>query len=276
MKIQIYNQYENETLKYDHLTKIEQQPKDYSPHFHNVCELIFFKSGDMSYMVDGRKYKLRKNMLVLSRPTDRHCLFLDSLADYERYNILFDEKILPFNLYEKIPWRVNVVDLNANKRVIDIFDKMDFYCQNLSGDDLYQMLINLIEEVFYNIIIETSNPINIDYTQTNALVQKAINYIDENLLTLKNLDDICNELYITKSHLHHLFIKHLKITPKKYINSKRLALAKREIVAGSNATDACFKCGFSDYAAFFRAYKKHFGHPPSDDTNGGNLRPEYR
>jgi len=32
-----------------------------------------------------------------------------------------------------------------------------------------------------------------------------------------------------------------------------------------NAEQAfCTKCGFSDYSAFFRAYKAHFGHCPSE------------
>lgn len=264
MKIITYTQYEDENLIYNHLKKTEQQAWDYSPHFHDKCELIFFKSGDMSYMVDGRKYKLRENMLIISRPTDRHCLFLDSLLDYERYNILFDEKIMPFNIYEKIPKRINVVNFNANKRVIELFENMDFYCRTMPDDDFKEMLKILITEVVYNITIETAIPDKVDYTQVNSLVQKAVNYIDENLLTLHSLDDICKELFITKSHLHHLFIKHLKITPKKYITSKRLALAKREISMGTKATEAYLKCGFSDYTTFFRAYKTHFGLPPSN------------
>lgn len=264
MKIITYSEYTDKDLVYEHLKKTEQQPKDFSPHFHDCYELIFFKSGDMSYMVDGRKYKLQENMLIISRPTDRHCLFLDSLQDYERYCILFDEKILPFNIYEKIPKNINVVNFNANKRVIELFDKMDFYCKTMSHNDTKELLRLLITEVIYNITIETGTPDKVDYTHINSLVQKAVNYIDENLLTLHSLDDICNELYITKSHLHHLFIRYLKITPKKYITSKRLALAKREISAGLKATEACLKCGFSDYTTFFRAYKAHFGCSPSD------------
>jgi AraC-like DNA-binding protein len=83
-------------------------------------------------------------------------------------------------------------------------------------------------------------------------------------LTLKNIDEICGELFITKSHLHHLFIKHLNITPKKYITSRRLAVAQREISLGAKPTEVSVRCGFTDYSTFYRAYKKLFGHPPSD------------
>jgi AraC-like DNA-binding protein len=129
------------------------------------------------------------------------------------------------------------------------------------------MMKNLIEEIFYNIIIEVSSSGQRSYEHTNPIVSRAISYIDENLLTLSGIEEICNELYITKSHLHHLFKKYLKITPKKYITAKRLALAQREIYAGKKATDVCLKCGFSDYSAFFRAYKNHFGRCPTDSVN---------
>jgi len=264
MKVLVHSQYEDDTLVYNHATKQDQEHKDYAPHFHDICELIFFKTGDISYITDGRKYKLSENMLVLSRPTDRHCVYIEGDNKYERYNILFDEKLLPFNIYEKIPHDVSVINFNANKSVINLFDKMDFYCKNLEKEDLKYILTNLIEEVFFNIIIETNSRNEIAYEQINPLVSAAVKYIDENLLTIKNIDEICNELFITKSHLHHLFIKHLQISPKKFITAKRLAYAKREIYLGGKAMDVCVKCGFSDYSAFFRAYKTHFNHSPSN------------
>ena len=269
MKVFVHSQYEDDTLVYNHSTKQDQKHKDYSPHFHDICELIFFKKGNISYITDGRKYKLSKNMLVLSRPTDRHCVCIDGNEEYERYNILFDEKLLPFNIYEKIPHDLSVIDFNKNKSVINLFDKMDFYCKNLEENDLKHVLSNLIEEVFFNIIIEINSHKEldykeIDYEQINPLVSAAVKYIDEHLLTIKNIDEICNELFITKSHLHHLFIKHLQISPKKFITAKRLAYAKREIHLGGKAIDVCVKCGFSDYSAFFRAYKNHFKYSPSD------------
>ncbi len=267
MQILVHSQYEDSTIFYDHSTKKDQKSGDYHPHFHDVCELIFFKSGDISYITDGRKYKLKKNMLVFSRPTDRHCVYIEGDSPYERYNILVDENILPFNIYDKIPHDISVIDFSANKSVIDLFTKMDYYCTKLEGDDLRRLLCNLIEELFFNITIEVNSLIENDYTQINPLVHRAVKYIDENLLSIQSLDDICNELFITKSHLHHLFIKHLHISPKKYITTKRLAYARREIHSGEKAMDVCTKCGFSDYSSFFRAYKNHYNHSPSDIEN---------
>jgi AraC-like DNA-binding protein len=83
------------------------------------------------------------------------------------------------------------------------------------------------------------------------------------LLTLQGLDEICNELFITKSHLHHLFMEQMGVSPKKYVMEKRLELAHRELTLGAKATEIYAACGFADYSSFFRAYKKHFGHSPA-------------
>ncbi len=266
MDTTVHSHFECQEIYYDHSSIKNHSSENFKPHFHDITEIIFLKSSNISYLVGGKKYSLAKNMLVLSRPTDRHCICVEPGCEYERYNILYDEKKLLYNIYEKIPTDVNVINFKDNVNIINIFNKMDFYCKKLQGEDLKKMLANLIEEIFYNIVIEVNENQESKYTETNPLMYRALEYIDENLLTIESIDDICSQLFITKSHLHHLFMKHLKITPKKYITAKRLALARQEIYAGGKATEVCIKCGFSDYSAFFRAYKKHFGKCPSDMT----------
>lgn len=259
----VHSDFYSDDVFFNHSSKENPKSNEFTPHFHDITEIIFVKSGDVSYIVGGKKFKLDKNMLVLSRPTDRHCICADSMATYERYDILFNDKKFDINLYENIPQDVNVIDFSQNKNVINLFTKMDYYCEHLSGESLNKMLTNLIEEIFFNIAIEVGDKGQKTYEQTNPIICKAVAYIEQNLLTLTCIEDICKELYITKSHLHHLFSKHLKITPKKYITAKRLAMAQREIYAGAKATDIYIKCGFTDYSSFFRAYKNHFGIAPS-------------
>lgn len=264
MKVQIHSEFENEKLVYNHSTKSEQVQEDYYPHYHDVTELVFVKSGDMWYEVGGKTYDLQRNTLVISRPNERHYINCRSEADYERYNILFDERALPFDLYRRIPGELNVISFDANKSVIGVFDKMDIYCKKLSGEDLGQMLFNLICEVLMNVIIETGQMTEAQAQLLDPTVARAISYIEENLLTLEGIDEICRELYISRSHLHHLFIAQMGVSPKKYIVQKRLEMAHRELTLGARATEIFVSCGFSDYSSFFRAYKKHFSYSPAD------------
>jgi len=62
--------------------------------------------------------------------------------------------MLPQELFDRIPRELDVINFDTNKSVIQIFDKMEFYCKELSGEAFRRVLMHLIEEVFLNIIIE--------------------------------------------------------------------------------------------------------------------------
>ena len=67
VKITVHSEYENDILAYNHFTKSEHRKEEYFWHYHDVTELLFVKSGGVTYEVGGKKYTLQKNMLVYTR-----------------------------------------------------------------------------------------------------------------------------------------------------------------------------------------------------------------
>ena len=242
-------------------------PQDCPIHNHDIFEMIFIKRGDLSYMIEGKLYKPAKNTLIITPPLQNHSFYFHSDEDYERYNILFDEKKLPACLFDKLPTASMVIHFESNTLVSDLFKKMDYYCENFVEDDLELLLMHLIEEVLYNVSLTSDKLIQNDRYTSNPIIQAALTYIDNHLNTPINVNAICDELYISKSHLHHLFMEYLNITPQKYILSKKLSVAQRELRASRKATEIYAECGFADYSTFYRAYKNHFGYAPSDEIN---------
>ena len=238
--------------------------ENYPPHFHEAWELLFFLRGDIKYSVHGKSYRLRRGDLVLSRPTVLHRIEPTSGEKYERVNVIFDAKMIPEGIMKRIPNGVDVFALGTVGRVFDIFSRIDEYAKSFQGEELSLLVGNLLIEVMYNLAI--SDGLASGQTVTNPLIAEALAYIDENLTTIASVDEICEHLYITKSHLHHLFTTHLGVTPKRYVNSKRLLLAQRLIRQGKRATEAAIAVGYSDYATFFRGYKNYFGYPPSEEN----------
>ena len=100
--------------------------------------------------------------------------------------------------------------------------------------------------------------------ELSEMMQKVQNYIHAHLLSITDIDEICNALGISKSYLHRIFVQELGTTPKRYISQHRLNLAQWEISTGIKATSIYDKYGFSDYSAFYRAFSKQFGYAPSD------------
>ena len=252
---------------YNHLVIEEPDAEQFVAHNHDVWEIIFLKSGNVSGVIGTNTYKLRKNSLIIFRPYSEHRINVNSTADYERYDIIFDEAALSDGICKKIPRELEVIDFTTNRYVSDIFAKLDYYYKNLDTKDYKVMLSNAIEELILNLSITPDENYNSGLWEINSIVKRALDYIDANYTQTITLADVCEELFITKSHLHHLFVEHLGVSPKKYINNRRLARAQKLIRMGERPSDVFAECGFLDYATFFRNYKTHFGHTPKEEKD---------
>ena len=264
MDTTFYQKYKDEDLVYTHAARTNHNRVGFSAHTHDVYEILFLKSGKINCGINGVRYNLKRHTLVLIPAFSIHDIRIDDDKAYERYDVLFDAKLIPFAFESALPPNLHMLNFDENDSISGLFRKMDFYCENLEGEQRKLMLTNLLQEICINILLETKKTKEAVYSQTNSIVAQAIAYIEHHLLTLTGIEEICRELFVTKSHLHHLFMRHLGITPKKYIISKRLAMAQREISFGAKPTEIYLNCGFGDYSTFYRAYKKQFGYSPSE------------
>ena len=89
-----------------------------------------------------------------------------------------------------------------------------------------------------------------------------VEYINGHLFEELSLEILAEKFYLSKNHLNRLFKEASGSTVWEYIRLKRLLAAHWRIAGGAAATAAAADCGFHDYSAFYRAYKKHFGVAP--------------
>lgn len=234
--------------------------KNFLPHYHEMCEIVFPVSGDVSYLVEGKSYKLRNHDIVISRPRQIHTIFPADGTTYDRFVAIFDTHILPADIWDKIKHGPDVYPSHENDRIAELFLKLDFYREKFADENFTSIARALIIEIAFNLSLYDEEE---SRASVNPIIIRALEYIKENLVKITSVEDICSALYITKSHLHHLFTKHLQVTPAKYIMAKKLMLAQKKIKKGAKPTQVYFECGFTDYATFFRNYKLHFGYSPS-------------
>ena len=96
--------------------------------------------------------------------------------------------------------------------------------------------------------------------ELGAKVARYINeHIEENIL----LDEVARRFFISKYYLCRLFKKYSGVSVHAYITQKRVLYAKQLIESGQTASGAAYKVGFGDYSAFYRAYVKQIGKPPT-------------
>lgn len=261
MKTHLYKTFEGEGFILSHKISEDNGPENYPIHIHNNWELVFFLKGNVSYHVEGRSYNLRRGDLVLSRPSVFHSIHPEDESAYERYTVIFDKELLPKDVESRLPLGVDVFAFGDKGRIFEIFERCELYISSFEKATAERLVCHLIEEIFCNLAI--SDDFAREDGGVNPLVGKALDYIHENLTTVKSIDEVCRALYITKSHLHHIFIENIRVSPKKYINSKRLILARQLIRQGTKPTEAAAAAGFEEYATFYRNYKKQFGCTPS-------------
>lgn len=272
MNVQFKSEYEDRTLSFNHCVKTNQTWQDNRPHYHDMYEILFIKEGSISYLANNTVYPLRKNSLVLARPQQRHSIRIDKDTPYDRYDLLFEPSSIAADYLEKVPAELCVVNFDTNPLAIQLFDKMDYYCGKLSGEELGRILRVLIEEVLLNILLHVQAEQNDPNAGKQPMTVQAVDYIAKNLLSLTDADAICRELGISRSYLYQLFRNDLNTTPKQYITVRKLNLARQEILLGAKVTSVYSQFGFTDYSTFFRAYKKHFGYPPTETHHASYVR----
>ncbi|MBO7215004.1 MAG: AraC family transcriptional regulator [Clostridia bacterium] len=262
-----------EKLTYNHV--VFENPlinSDFKNHSHNVYELLFFIKGEASYVIENRKYGLKKNDLVFIRPNLYHYIEIDSNAEYERINISFDPTVIKSELIKKIPKEMEVVNCAQNGVVAEIFGRMNYYATNLNESDFACVLESLLTEIFYALSLSTDEILNIP-SEISPLLTKVLKYISDNLFTITSVKEISDEFFVTEQYLHRIFQTQLKISPKKYLNAKRLLHAQKLIQRGKKPVDVYVECGFETYVGFYKQYVNTFGYSPSKEKSKTYLKP---
>jgi len=268
MEMERRSAYTDSSIVFNHVVFRDLNIHANESHTHDSMEMIYLINGDVSYVVEGRANAVSNGSLILTRPGNRHHIRFNTQEIYDRYDVQFDEKILPAEIAACIPDGIDVIKFDAELFVDELFRRMELYCNYFSDDMLKKVLTNLIHEVICNVYIASKNAKSGTFYEINnvdPLLQRAREYIERNLTENLSLEQICGELQITKSSLRNLFRRHMKINPKQYIISKRMAYAQRAIRDGERPTEIYPRCGFADYSSFYRCYKKYFGCAPSDE-----------
>ncbi len=256
-----------EHLTYDHVLfeSPHNQKETFMMHSHNSFEMIFFEKGDAVYVIEDKKYNLRKNDLIIIRPRKYHYIEIGENSEYSRYNLSFDSSAISGKLTKKLPDYIEVINCPKGSIINDIFKRLDYYNMSLNESEFCDILLGSIKEIIYNISLLSTNDIINRPAEISPILTEGLKYIRENLFTVKDIKEISDHCFVTEQYFYRLFKLQLKTTPKKYINTKRMLYAQRSIRQGNSPTAVYCECGFESYVGFYKQYLKTFGHSPSDE-----------
>lgn len=95
-------------------------------------------------------------------------------------------------------------------------------------------------------------------------INAAILFIENNLASTINLQDVASAAYCSKYHFHRVFYGHFNITPAEYIKRRKLTIAAATLLnTTKNILDIANEFGYDSPNAFTRAFRAVHGVNPS-------------
>lgn len=251
--------------------------KNVDLHHHDFYEIYFLVSGDVTYTIESKLYHVMPGDLLLISPKELHQVYIDPERNaYERYVLWVDPQTirrlstLNTDLGQRLdpltPGYGNQLRLapENQQRIRQLMEALYQETQmEQYGADLMRSscLIQLLVQI--NRLAAQENNYMAE-VRTNKLVSQAIAYIQSHYSEPLSLEKLAEQLYVSKYHLSHEFHRMVGTSVYQYIQKKRLLIARQFLFEGVKANDACARCGFSDYAGFYRAFKMEYGISPRE------------
>lgn len=241
----------------------------FARHCHNDYEINYIQCGDITFSLEQDTYRIKPPTLLLVQPGQHHRIQINcTTIPYDRYVFRFNELDVSQELNEALE-RIGPVSEMNDHHLSNLFLRLD-------------PLMSLIEPAFHTeflkcalneIIIYLCSRKQAPPTEmvTNEEMGTIIRFINDNLESIESIDDICNNVYMSRAKVNRLFQEELHTPPMAYVRGKRCVLARKLLLAGLPLTELFEQCGFRHYSTFYRAYRWFFDRSPSDDvisTNG--------
>ncbi|MFC7062963.1 helix-turn-helix domain-containing protein [Halobacillus seohaensis] len=145
----------------------------------------------------------------------------------------------------------------------DVFSLHDFYINFLETKEDLTELANLeltIVQAYVNVMKQKTGE-----SRVSPLVNRAQNYIYQNITEDINLKVIADELKVNPNYLSSVFNQNMGISITKYINNKRIKEAKA-LLSNTQYTlmEISILLGYNSQSYFTRVFKKNEGFSPKE------------
>ena len=242
-------------------------------HSHSYYEILYCrKAAGTEYLIGANRYRLKQGDILYVPPgvSHRPILSEQSTEAYERDVIWISQEFLK-NTMDVFPLGH---DQSSNHRTL-------IRTKGTRWEFLGELFRNGVQEeeerrpgwemaVIGNTLTILAN-MKRAYSERSAGTMKAekpelldqiTGFIEQNYSSRITLEDLAKRFYVSSSSISHLFKKKLGVSVYRYITQRRLIAAK-ELIARCESLEAVAETvGFSDYSAFYRAFRQEYGISP--------------
>lgn len=256
--------------------------KDVELHHHDFYEVFFLISGDVSYTIESRVYHLMPGDLLMISPKELHQICIrPEMAAYERYVLWIDPQMLQrlsteqTNLLQNLDTDHsvggNLLRLHPEDRAMmqQMFARLwnESDSERYGADLMRENIVSMILVMLNRLADKESSHHFEEVTHSSKAVSQVVDYINLHYGEQLSLDMLAAQVFVSKYHLSHEFNRQVGTSVYRYIQKKRLLIARQLLAQGNKPNQIYSQCGFKDYAGFYRAFKNEYGMAPREFTN---------
>lgn len=224
---------------------------DYIPHYN----FEYITSGKGYTYVEGKKYTLTQGDLSIISPNQTISFNSDPDDPYERMFICPYGSFLDAlcSIYKITP-PIFIKKADVKSEFQQIIDSMENYTYS---EILWNKLI-------FEIIIKATNVFTNNTLYKPPTTTLIHSYIENHYLEINSLDEIANNLHISKSTVSSAYKKEFGMTPYNHILKKRMSYALSLLKNTSQPISQIAETvKFNSTSFFIKQFKKDFGITPS-------------
>lgn len=263
--------------------KLDTSLKSVQLHHHDFYEMFFLVSGDVTYSIESKIYHVMPGDMLLISPMELHSALIRSdTAPYERYVLwLSPEQIAKLStehtdLMQCYSHKVNRGNLlhipsSVSRTILDSFEMLlqestldsSVYGADMMAQTLIASLLVIVNRVCTELSYLAESSLE-EEPESSKLISSVVDYLNLHYNEQITLDHLAEQFFVSKYHLSHLFSKQVGTSVYQYLQKKRLQIARQLLAQNVKPNVVYLKCGFTDYAGFYRAFRAEYGIAPRD------------
>ena len=260
-----------ETFAIAHLYKEE---KTMDMHIHDCYEIYYSISGGRQFLIDNKFYAINPGDIFIINQYESHKITQVDKMVHER---------IVLSIHPEYTKRLSTAETDLDACFSDRPDafchrislskdqqsRFLYYINKITGADGYGH--DIVEQTaFMELMLLINNAVRTGHQPESAgsgyvynhQVDDILAYINQNIASPISIEQLAGEFFLSESYICRIFKAATGTTINKYINARRISIAKALLSDGANVTEAYEKSGFSDYSNFFKAFTKAVGISP--------------
>ena len=269
----------------------DKHPTGHIPHYHDYTQIWYVRRGCCEHWLEGKKYEMARGNVFVLPPSLAHMTQFQKdsaiiCCEFDLNQLFGEQKgadtpsislpvqsalnIISFNLFfsqnDKV--KSNFVlspmaeqEVGARmKTLLREYEEERVYYQEFLRVEIQGLLLLLAREFHQSPIHDASVEI---YNQNKAMMEKAIEYIDEHYAEQLTLEQVCRLSSLSKTYFCYLFKLMTQQTFVEYMLNLRIRHASALLENSSlSITTIGGMVGFNDSTHFSRTFHRLVGMSP--------------